>query len=247
MKHNIAICCMLFLVMIVVAGCTADNENTESNEKEATFSLEKDTLPYTQTLIDYQSVIEERLSDTFESDYNSGVDLLAKSPPNLELAYEWHSMIVEAVGGLHEPTISSFGYAFVDVNGDDVKEMLWIREDYVLLAIYTLYNGEPLLLDAFWPRHKAVFTDSGELYTRDSGGAQDYKYTARMLTTNGSALFPVATFGSENGVYYENIDGNKVTINKERFDDLVESYPNISLGVEMYLQVNDIVFLALQA
>ena len=225
---------------MLTTGCVTDNADTAEDSTNISLVTENDTALYTQILINYQQIAEERLSDTFESNYNSNAKLVSKSSPNKELSYEWHCMIIESVSGLSKPTISSFRYAFVDINGDSIKEMLWFREDYVLLAVYTLINEEPLLLDAFWPRHKASISSSGSICTYDSGGAKDYTYTTRVLTDNSSILITEEMFGSEDGLFYENVDGNEVTISKERFEFLLESYNNASLKLETYLHINNI-------
>jgi len=68
------------------------------------------------------------------------------------------------------------GYAFKDLNNDGIPEMMILSSGYVVLGIYTLENGVPVLLDTYWERHRCEIDKDGILYTHGSSGACDHSW-----------------------------------------------------------------------
>ncbi len=223
-------CCVMFFLLGIVAGCSTTATSIDVAEEKMGMQLEDDVVLYAQTLSNYQQIVKERLSQTFEEDYNSDVQLLSKTSPNENLKYKWHCMIVDMISGFANPSASSFGYTFMDMNQDGVKEMLWIREDGVVLAIYTLVDGNAVLVDAFWPRYKGIVTNNGLLYTRSSSGAEYIDFTIRTLMSDGQwdeyVSFGIDGHTDDNQpYYYEMVEATQTEIDKTRFEELREQWP----------------------
>lgn len=205
----------LFLGFSTLFGC---NENVENCHYS----------PYSQILQDFSDTVEKLLSESSENEFNSSNFIF----PDTTLTYEWGSMLIDAKEGLSNPTKASFGYILKDINADKIPELFLVRDDYTILAIFTLSDNKPYLLGAFWSRQKAVVLDSYELYVMRSGGAQDFEYTIEELNEN-NQLSVIRKFGSDGGSYYEEVNDNIVTITKTGFDELM-SVHTFEFGEDWY-------------
>ena len=190
---------------------------------------------YGEILNEYQTLIEHRVQDSFKSDwtnglYSEGLALKNAIPDENGLDLKWGYMLWDMTAGLDDVTTDSFGYTIKDINADGSPELLWIREDATLLAIFTICDDEVHLLDAFWPKHKGVVTKEGKLYSITSGGAAFNYYEIAGLSTEGCFVIE-KEFGMNGGsaetgtLYYEVIDTEEISVPEERFDELLSVYP----------------------
>ncbi len=225
---------MLCVISILFFGCQSIPIYNESGQND---------IPgeYSETIKDYKKLVDFRLSEDFESGYNSGkfaeINEDLKADLNISnvnadnsyvsLQYKWDNMIADMFGNIEAPTVESFGYILKDLNGDGTRELIWVSSDYsVIFAVFTVRDGKPQLLDAFWSRYRCVVLDSGTLYTLGSGGADTFTYEKSEIDlSEETGLKAIKQFGSENGNYYETVDGDSVTIDKARFDELLSEYP----------------------
>lgn len=181
---------------------------------------------YAEVLELYKEIADSIVSEEFEKDYYD-----EKFPsPNPELDYEWHCMLVELnlwSFDSMEKTKDSFGYVLKDINGDDIQELFFMLHDCTILAAFSISGEEANLLDAYWPRHRCMLLDSGELYTFSSSGAQDFEYKIQKLDKDGRALSDILQFGSEEGSYYKIVEENEDRISDKEFEKLRMEYPDI--------------------
>lgn len=181
---------------------------------------------YAEMLELYKEITDSIVSEEFEKDYYDEKFL----SPNPELDYEWHCMLVELnlwSFDSMEKTKDSFGYVLKDINGDGIQELFFVLHDYTILAAFSISGGEANLLDAYWPRHRCMLLDSGELYTFSSSGAQDFEYKIQKLDKDGRALSDILQFGSEEGSYYKIVEENEDRISDKEFEKLRMEYPDI--------------------
>lgn len=233
---------VLITVLLLIQGCqdTSYDITCQTRPSESM----GDVSGYSDILKDYEAIVSYRLSDTFESDWNEGRYITesttlihAKKEETDEgatdgvgLGSKWSNMVVEMVDGLEDPTKKDFGYMFEDINGDAVPELFWIRKDGTILAVFTIRDGEVVLLDAFFSRYDCVVTDEGELYTLSSSGAAVSQYDIRALS-DGARSVTVHSFGTdwdpegEGIVYYEIVDGQKVFVDEAHFQKLLTEEP----------------------
>lgn len=232
----------LILAVSLLSGCgraqvpKVTNTSKEAATPNATTAPVEDPVSveynYEDILAGYEELVAYRLSDPFEADWNDGKplpenDALRKARQGSNT--EWSSVVVDMTDGLDVPDKGDFGYITKDLNGDDTPELLWVRSDRTLLAIFTTVDGNPKLLDAFWPRYQGVITDAGELYTR-AGGGVSITYDLQQLTPEGD-LSTVHTFGIDGGsaelgpAYYEIVDNQTVNVDEAHFEILLAENP----------------------
>ncbi len=252
---------LLILSIILLSSCAADTEkapettesvdttvvdettvtslNEESNIPEESTANEKGedlflALPneYKEVIEDYKDIVEFRLSDRFESEWNNGNFGDYDKYYNADIQGNFSYMILDMLDYIDNPSTDSFGYILNDINDDTVPELFWITSDYeFIFAIFTINEGEACLLDAFWPRYKCRSLDSGVIYTMGSSGAAYTTYELRKLDKNSAQLTSVKEFGTdfydENGsiLYYHVSDGKKEYISEDRIDELFLEYP----------------------
>ena len=205
--------CLIVSVLIYFSDFSHDSKSSTPEE-------------YSETLKIYKKIANSIISGEFEKDYNAG-----KFPSlNSKLDYEWSCMLAELniwSFGSMEKTKDSFGYVLKDINGDGIQELFFVLHDYTILAAFSRIGEEANLLDAYWPRHRCMLLDSGELYTFSSSGAQDFEYKIQKLDKDGRALSDILQFGSEEGSYYKIVEENEDKISDKEFEKLRMEYPDI--------------------
>ena len=86
---------------------------------------------------------------------------------------------------------NNLGYALKDINGDGVSELFFISDeayDYIdfIFAIYTIHNGKPALVRAYWSRSSGSLGKDGTIYEHGSNGADDnFSATYRLDPDSG--------------------------------------------------------------
>ena len=215
---------------------TADNPDDSDSSNEHTEDISDESyhaqLPsaYETVITEYKELIELRLSLTGGNDDPE----YSLTSPDQDLSLEWCNMFIELTLGIDSPSVSSFGYVLKDINCDGTNELFIVREDNMIFAVYTLYDGVAHLLGAYWPRYECSFLESGELFIEGSGGAFVLDYKVQTLDENSDNLVTVANFGydiSEHSTapdmsiyYYEEVNGEKLTVDEARFNELFELY-----------------------
>ena len=214
---------ILLVLIILLCGCS------KMDEFDDFASLPKEYIPI---LNDYKMIVDFRLSDDFVEEYNNGVfptvsEILANQiydNDEDDLQRKWWNMIADMTDYFENPTEDTYGYVLVDVDGNNSPELVWLSSDgEIVFAIFTVYDGTVVLLDAYWSRYKAVILDSGLIYTLGSGSARDFDYSINEL--NDGDLHPIKQFGSRSGQYYEIIDGSVVEISEDKLNKYLYENP----------------------
>ncbi len=226
------------IISLLLCGCRygipAESTSATAPQDTPPFTVSDAELRYSVLLEDYESIVSFRLSQNFERDWNNG------SPPAISIALtlaiqenphaEWSNMVVCMIDGLDHPVQSSFGYVLRDLNNDAFPEMIWVREDYVILAIFTIRGDRLVLLDAFWNKHECVVLAENKLYIRTSGGAAYTEYAILALDSQEEFLrikqFGVDGYSAEfESLYYEIVDNQRNAISSDRFHELLLENP----------------------
>lgn len=130
--------------------------------------------------------------------------------------------------GLENPALASFGYAFDDINGDGNAELLWIREDRLLLGVFTVVDGKAAAVE-FWDTDRlGMITDDGEIYTCVESAASTYNRSKlEKNSTELTTTFAIIHDGFNDGkkVCYEWVNGERVSIDEDRYKQLKEENP----------------------
>jgi len=206
---------LLCLSLLMMGGCAP------SSEPAACYHVPE---AYTALLTHYEAVAEGLRSKSFEQDYHDGIALF--DSPDEALLYEWCCMLIAAGQYAQAADQNTFGYILEDINNDTVPELFWVQGDYTVLAVFTLEQDTPKLLDAYWPKHTCRVLDSGELYVRDTGGAAVFAYTWYTLDTQTRSLTPQPyRFGCDDGANFETPNGERISINETRFAQILSEHP----------------------
>jgi hypothetical protein len=133
------------------------------------------------------------LADTIS--YNIAYELNIADEQRL---YELNCSLFEMYG-------SSFGYAIHDINGDGIPELFILSEDYYdIHAIYTLHDGSPVLVGAYWSRNRCAIDKDGIIYINGSNGAADSFCASWSLIPGSNELQLVEAFEDAYPVYPDN-------------------------------------------
>ena len=104
---------------------------------------------------------------------------------------------------------NEFGYALKDLNGCGLPELILMRENNFIFAIYTLVDSRPYLFDFFWARYSCFIDKNGYIVVDGSGGASDNSTVAYEISKDGKGQLkilelgvrPVDPWGDPTGVY----------------------------------------------
>ncbi len=219
----ILLVCLIASMVIAVVFLTDPMKKAKSEDVSLTEPR------YAAVIEDFNKLVSYRLSPDFEESWNRGDSILysdtMRKAMNTEASIRWPIMVITMVNGLDSPAYDSFGWLLYDMNKDQVPELFFVREDHSILAVFTIVNDEPMLIDAFWNRYKGVITENGELYTLSSGGANANTYTIKSLDKTGS-LTVINSFYMNHGVLKNDyFDYNDEPIVENQFNKLLKRYP----------------------
>lgn len=239
----------MVILLLILCGCSGkesaldtdtntDTIETLNQKHDPETSENNDSVPenikpeipneYRTVIDDLKTIIDFRTSKSFEVEYNNGSFPEIGGWFNYEtlsnhLGYAWSCMITEMPGYPEKHILDQYGYILKDINNDSISELFFVRKDYSIIAIFTLVDGNPQLVDAFWSRYKCVITDQNEVYTFGSSGADYFNYAIKMLNSKNDFTV-IKEFGAE-GEYYEIFNNEREIVDKSRFDELYNKYP----------------------
>ncbi len=204
--------------------------NTDSNSDNNTSQDTDDADITKQSFASYNGIIQlyKTLPEIcFEyDDFNKIVEEYADDFNfQNETEYTWLSSLLKSTRSLHpENSCISRGYSIGDINGDGVDELILLHEDYTLVAIFSLSNEKPVLLQNFlWLDRVGVIDTEGMIHTYDHGVSSGvYK-----ISENCNTLELIAKIKSEHNEnddtwsYYEYLNGEKVSISRDQYYDYV--------------------------
>lgn len=205
------------------------NEQTGTVEKQGTNIItggiaenDTDTLDWTK---DYLSILNEYrwfadclINEGIESVFDNNIF----SSPDSVLDYNWGCMMAETSIWYYRDfpkDREAFGYALKDLNGDGNEELILLLKDYTVLAVFTISDGKPKLLDAYWPKHRCAIYGSGLLYTLTSDGSANSYYRIQQISD--SNLVTLEEYGRD----YMIINGKKSSITDSAYNAFQEKYP----------------------
>lgn len=149
---------------------------------------------------------------------------------------EWYEEIYGAtlIGNVSE---NVYGYAFCDLNGDKESELVLLLNDYTILSIFSMVDGEPVMLDDFHSRKTCWINQDKIIHVSGSNGADRWSYSEYTLSEDGTKLNLIFEYGSEGydsinnkNNYYMISNSDKVSISQEKFDELCSSKPYTSMA-----------------
>ncbi len=163
--------------------------------------------------------------------YNDQINYKAMFKFNSELDEEWYNKLSNAALTLRPKDIISYGYEYIDINKDGTKELiLTTGNDYSILAIFTMSNGKPVLLDAFWSRYHGHIDSDGLLHIGGSSGWDHSISRIYRLSPESDQLELVSEIGSDGHIYYKInfyklVNNKKLSISEKEYNFLLNSEP----------------------
>ena len=182
----------------------------------------------TKTVSSYEEIIvklDEAVHGMFAEDFEDKLNQGAYPSPTGELSDKWLTTLLDAKDDFRNVDENAFGYKLIDVNSDGISELFFMRSDDRILAIFTMHDGKPCMVDCYGRSYRGVIRDTGEVYTmtvREDGG---YDYRIYTLNPSSGGLYNTVSFGYEGTIAYEMIDGSTYTTSTERITELAEEYP----------------------
>ncbi len=193
-------------MLICLCACTPKQKNASS---------------YEEVIVKLDEAVHGLFAEDFEDKLKEG----AYPSPTGELADKWLTTLSDAKADFHNVDENAFGYKLIDVNSDGVSELFFMRSDERILAIFTMHEGKPCMVDCYSRTYRGVVRDTGEVYTmtvRDDGG---YDYRIYTLNPSSGGLYNTVSFGTEGTIAYELINGSTYTTSTERISELQAEYP----------------------
>lgn len=126
------------------------------------------------------------------------------------------------------------GYAVKDLNGDGVRELIWLAREGQVLAVFSRANGEPVCLGVYGDRRNSCRIDpDGYLHEFGSSGADNSVYRVCRIAAGGASLEVMEEFGTDghqwvDGVavtkYYQTVNGARTSITEAAYRGLFDRY-----------------------
>ena len=182
---------------------------------------QKNATSYEDIIASLSETVHGMFADDFEDKLKEG----AYPSPTGELADKWLTTLSEAKADFRNVDENAFGYKLVDINSDGISELFFVRSDDRILAIFTMHDSAPCMVDCYGRSYRGVIRDTGEVYTmtvREDGG---YDYRVYTLNPSSGGLYNTVAFGTEGSIAYEVIDGSTYTTSETRMSELCEEYP----------------------
>lgn len=227
--HTIILVILIVMQFNLLSACKLNKVSSALKSNSSINSVVEKTwtVDYLSIIQEYQIFAEYLINDDIESALDNNIF----NSPDENLSYNWGNMLAETSIWYYrdfKKDRDAFGYALTDLNNDGNDELILLLKDYTVLAIFSIFNNYPKLIDAYWPKHRCAIFDSGAIYTLSSSGAADWYYTIQEITSDSIELITLEEYGMHENYYYKLIDGEKNRINKSEFDEIKERYPSLS-------------------
>ncbi len=128
----------------------------------------------------------------------------------------------------------SCGYATKDLNKDGKDELILMNDNYNVIALFSLENGQPVLLGSYIPRGCCTIDADGTLHIYSNDGAADFSHMIYKLSKSGTGLEEITRFGAsgydwtDSGTcyvkYYKYVGNSEIDISEDEYEALTEQY-----------------------
>ena len=149
---------------------------------------------------------------------------------------------------------NSYGYAYIDLNGDSKLELILMLEDYTIIAIFSIVDGAPFMISDFYSKNTCYIDSNKTICISGSNGADTWGYYEYMLSSDGTKLDILFEYGSEGydsvnnkNIYYMISQKGKEYISDQHFSKLFAAKPYLSVteAAEKTKEAAQLIFISL--
>ena len=242
MKKRIFAILLSALLITNTTACnsTSNNENLDPDElcledkaENSKQALTVDFHTYDSIISTYRKIVElcPRYEILDEDDYfiftnATSHDLYEKIFASTLLLYPRDDL------GINGNCYHKFGYAIQDLNNDGVDELILRLDDHQVIAIFSMVNDSPILLDNYWNRNRCWIDPNGYMHVHGNNGADNSVNYIYRITDKTGELILLEEYGTDgydrtNGetVFYKLVDNEKICITQEKYNTWVENLP----------------------
>ena len=253
MKKRIFAILLSALLMASATACNYAPDNIPENETEsAVESTVKSTMDHTETTIELASF------ETYESTvstYRRIVEVCSKYEEVTngeyftfadETAYNLYTKIFNStlllyptdVNGINGDCYERFGYTVKDLNNDGVDELILRLDNHEVIAIFTMVDDTPVLLDCYWNRKNCWIDPDGYLHIGGSSGADRSILQIYRIADKTGELILLEEGGTDghdeasgNTLYYKLVNNEKTYITQAKYHEWMQSLPYAKIAV----------------
>ena len=204
----ILIACVIAAVIITAVFLTDPMKKSgqkETQTAEAQYSL---------IIEDLNKFVSYRLSDDFQESWERGDNFLYsedfESAVDSDKLKYWWLMLLEMTEDMEDPSCDNFGWILYDLNQDKLEELFFVRNDHSVLAVFTIAEDKPVLLDTFRKQYSTVVTEEGYLHCYQAG--ENFFRKIQVLDENGKFQTVDYCYRTD-GKYYDH-NGSEVSWGK---------------------------------
>ena len=88
------------------------------------------------------------------------------------------------------------GYAIHDLNGDGIDDLVLMQDDYTVVAVLSMSNGKPVMLDGFRPRRQGWIDGDGRIHLCGSNSSDQHVDAVYQIAQGGKELELIVEYGT---------------------------------------------------
>ncbi len=199
-------------------GSDKDNANSQSNTQISSLVAYDLIISVYQKatsnalLFDHQKKAKNAYDDMFDSEKEGDI--------------EWYNKVFESCLSYRSYANRSYGYSISDINNDGTEELILMLEDHTILAIFSMSDSKPILLDSFTSTYKGCISADGNIYTSQCNTPTTTVQRVYRISEKCEYLEQLSEIGTdhldlERGTgCYKLVDDEKVAITLREYEEL---------------------------
>ncbi len=203
---------------------TSDSESEKDNVNSQTNTQISSLAAYDSII----SVYQKTASNALLFDHQKDVENIYDDTFDLEKAeyIEWYNKIFESCLSYRSYANRGYGYSISDINDDGIDELILMLEDHTILAIFSMSDSKPILLDSFTSTYKGCISADGNIYTSQCNTPTTTSQRVYRISETCEYLEQLSEIGTdhlnlERGTgCYKLVDGEKVAITLREYEEL---------------------------
>ena len=235
-KKTITVILCILTLATALASCNFSDSQDQSVSDTAKFDYD-DVLLYYKYVMDYYNYNPNDTVDDviarFNIHYGNSFLNEAEKEWFADIATSGYILYPGKSGDHRFENNNACGYAKGDLNGDGTEELVLLNSDYTVVAILSMHEMRPILLQSFSNRANALIDKNGYIHINASSGADARSLSICKISEGGGRLELLFEYGIDgheftDGVavtkYYKTEKGAKTYITEEEYTDIDRQY-----------------------